>query len=213
MDIQNMKSLIQKNIVDFSELVLNNYYKIGLDETDAIIIIKLKYLLDRNITFIHPKKLSNMLSISATTTSKRINNLIDAGYINIELTKNGHGKETETFNLDTVIERIVKADFDEKIYRKDDNNPNIEQRLVHMFETEFRKQLSVLDIQTITKWLNEDNYTYEQIKGALFEASKARKLSIKYIDGILLHGTSEQEPKDKYTKTTLIKDLKKIWTE
>ena len=55
MDVMNMKSMIQKNIVDFSELVLNNYHKIGLDETDAIIIIKLSYLLKRQITFIHPK--------------------------------------------------------------------------------------------------------------------------------------------------------------
>ena len=52
----------------------------------------------------------------------------------------------------------------------------------------------------------------EDIKNALFEASKIRKLSIKYVDGILLHKETE-EPKRKYNQTTLIKDLKKIWTE
>lgn len=212
MDISNMKSLIRKNIVDFSELVLNNYYKIGLDETDAIIIIKLNYLLNRNITFIHPKKLSDMLSISPNTTTKRINNLIEAGYISMELIQNGHGKETESFNLDTVIERIIKADFEEKMQDASDDNTNIESKLVQLFETEFRKPLSVLDIQTITKWLNDDHYSFEEIKNALFEASKARKLTIKYIDGILLQKETD-EPKHKYNQTTLIKDLKKIWTE
>ncbi len=212
MDIENMKSLIRKNIVDFSELVLNNYYKIGLDETDAIIIIKLNYLLNRNITFIHPKKISKMLSISPATTSKRLNHLIENGYLNIELIMNGNGKETESFNLDAVIEKILKADFEEKIMDTSDNNKNIETRLVSLFETEFRKPLSVLDIQTITKWLNEDKYIYEEIKSALFEASKARKLSIKYVDRILLNKDSE-EPQKKYNQTTLIKDLKKIWTE
>jgi len=207
-----MKSLIRKNIVDFSELVLNNYYKIGLDETDAIIIIKLNYLLNRNITFIHPKKLSDMLSISSSTTSKRLNNLMEAGYIKMELISNGNGKETESFNLDTVIERIIKADFEEKMQESTDDQTNIESKLVHLFETEFRKPLSVLDIQTITKWLNDDNYHYEEIKNALFEASKARKLSIKYVDGILLQKEND-EPKQKYNQTTLIKDLKKIWTE
>ncbi|QMS85589.1 DnaD domain-containing protein [Candidatus Xianfuyuplasma coldseepsis] len=210
MDISNLKSMIRKNIVDFSELVLNNYQNIGLDEVDAIIIIKLNYLLNRNITFIHPQKLSNMLSISAQTTTKRINNLIDAGYITMELVKNDHGKETESFNLDNVIERIMKADFEDKmLHAKEDN---VESRLVQLFESEFRKPLSVLDIQTITKWLNDDHYTYEEIKNALFEASKARKHSIKYVDGILLQQTAE-EPQQKYNQTTLIKDLKKIWTE
>lgn len=212
MDVKDIKSLIKRNIVDFTELVLNNYYKIGLDEVDAIIIIKLKYLLDRQITFIHPKKLSNMLSISSQTTTKRLNNLMDKNYVKMELIKNGNGKETESFNLDYVIEQIVKADFEDKIHEASDQNKNIETRLVNLFETEFRKPLSVLDIQTITKWLNEDNYSFEEIKNALFEASKARKLSIRYVDRILLT-VEEDIPKAKYNQTTLIRDLKKIWTE
>lgn len=212
MDVTNMKSLIQKNIVDFSELVLNNYYKIGLDETDAIIIIKLNYLLNRQITFIHSKKLSNMLSISPVTTSKRLNNLMEKGFVKLELVTNGNGKETESFNLDYVIETILKADFEEKIMESSEENKNVESRLVSLFETEFRKPLSVLDIQTITKWLNEDKYTFEEIRNALFDASKARKLSIKYVDGILLNKENEIKP-EKYNQTTLIKDIKKIWQE
>ena len=81
-----------------------------------------------------------------------------------------------------------------------------------MFETEFRKPLSVLDIQHITKWLNEDHYSFDDIKHALFEAAKARKLTIRYVDGILLQ-QQQAEPQTKYNQTTLIKDLKKIWTE
>jgi DNA replication protein len=206
----NIKNLIKKNIIDFTELVLNNYYKIGLDETDAIIIIKLHYLLQRNITFIHPKKLSAMLSISATTTTKRINNLVDAGYIEMKLIKNKDGKETESFNLDHVIELILKSDFEEK--NQDASSVQTDEaRLVQLFESEFRRPLSVLDIQTITKWINEDGYSFESIKHALYDASKASKLTIRYIDAILLSSTKEE--KKKYNQTTLIKDLKKIWTE
>ena len=212
MDAMNMKSLIQKNIVDFTELVLNNYHKIGLDETDAVIIIKLHYLLQQHITFIHPQKLSNMLSISGSTTTKRINNLIDAGYISMELVKNGNGKETESFNLDNVIERIVKTNYEEKLSERDEPVTK-EAELVNLFETEFRKPLSVLDIQTITKWLNEDHYSFDEIKHALFEAAKARKLSIRYVDAILLQQQNVDTDKTKYNQTTLIKDLKKLWTE
>ncbi|AIO19563.1 DNA replication protein DnaD [Candidatus Izimaplasma bacterium HR1] len=212
MDVKDIKSYIKRNIIDFSELVLNNYYKIGLDEVDAVIIIKLKYLLDRQITFIHPKKLSEMLSISSQTANKRLNNLMDKGLIKMELISNGNGKETESFNLDLVIEQIIKADFEEKIMESSDQNKNIESRLVTLFETEFRKPLSVLDIQTITKWLSEDNYSFEEIKGALFEASKARKLSTRYVDKILL-SKDDQTPQTKYNQTTLIRNLKKIWTE
>ena len=210
MELKIMKDLIEKNIVDFSELVLNNYYKLGLNETDAVIIIKLNYLLGANKTYISPKELSETLSISAQTTSKRLNSLVERGFIKLKLVKNGKGKHTETFNLDLLIERILKSDYEEKEVDKIEKNKTLEGKLVKLFEEEFKKPLSVLDIQTITKWLNEDKYTYELIKDALFEAIRIRKLNIKYVDGILLKGEKKAAP-NKYKKTTNIKDLKKIW--
>ncbi len=211
MNTTNIKAMIDKNIIDFKELVLNHYHKIDLDETDAIMIIKLHNLLQKNITFINPTKFSNMLSISSSTTMRRLNNLIEKGYIQFELVKNTQGKETEIFNLDNVIEKILIAQYEER--KKNENATEApEQELVHLFESEFRKPLSVLDIQTITKWLEEDKYSIEEIKHALYEAVKANKLSIRYIDGILLNITREDE-KPKYNQSTIIKDLKKLWTE
>lgn len=210
MELKVMKDLIKKDIVDFPELVLNNYYKLGLNETDAVIIIKLNYLLKLNKTYISTKELAETLSISSQTTSKRLNSLIERGFIKLKLVKNGNGKHSETFNLDFLIERILKSDYEEKEVDKIEKNKTLEGKLVVLFEEEFKKPLSVLDIQTITKWLNEDKYTYELIKDALFEAIRSRKLNIKYVDGILLKGETKETTK-KYKKTTNIKDLKKIW--
>ena len=114
--------------------------------------------------------------------------------------------------MDFVIEKIMKADYEEKLMDTSEENKNIESRLVNLFETEFRKPLSVLDIQTVTKWLNDDNYSYEEIKNALYEASKVRKLTIRYVDGILLN-KDEVDDSQRYNQTTLIKDIKKIWQE
>ncbi len=210
MDLKVMKELIKKNIVDFPELVLNNYYKLGLNETDAVIIIKLNYLLRTNKTYISTKELAETLSISSQTTSKRLNSLIERGFVKLKLIKNGNGKQSETFNLDFLIERILKSDYEEKEVDKIEKNKTLEGKLVNLFEEEFKKPLSVLDIQTITKWLNEDKYTFELIKDALFEAIRSRKLNIKYVDGILLKG-DKKDVTNKYKKTTNIKDLKKIW--
>lgn len=208
----DMKSLIKKNIIDFSELVLNNYYKLGLDETEAVILIKLHYLLNRNINYISPKQLSSMLSISSQTTSKRLNSLIERGFIRIELVPMDDGKQTESFNIDYLVERIVKSDYEEKKEDIIEQNKSIESKLVKLFQEEFKKQLSVLDIQTITKWLNEDMYTYEIIEDSLFEAVRTRKLSIKYVDAILLNNSSKPAAHTP-RKTTNIKELKKIWEE
>ena len=212
MDIKDIKRYINNNTIDFAELVLNNYYKIGIDETDAIMIIKLQYLLNNNITFISPSQLSKMLSISTQTTSKRLKALIEKGYIQMKVITNNKGKQTESFNLDYLIESILMHGSNERNGNQIRDNKTLEGKIVKLFEEEFKKPLSVLDIQIITKWLNDDKYNFDEINDALFQAVKARKLSIKYIDTILL--TKEDKgSKRKYKRTASMSNLKKIWEE
>ena len=209
MELKTLKKFIERNVVDFSELVLMNYHKIGLDETDAVILIKLHHLIDKNITFISPKKLSESLSISPQTTAKRLNKLIETEYIKLELVQGNNGRDIEKYNLDKVIEKILRIDFEN---RKGDNvHKTKEAELVDLFELEFNKPLSVLDIQTITKWLNDDKYSFEEIQDALFKAVKARKLTIKYVDGILLK--SEEDKPKTYKRTNIMRDLHKLWEQ
>ncbi len=212
MDIKDIKRYINNNTIDFTELVLNNYYKLGIDETDAVMVIKLQYLLNNNLTFISPSELSKMLSISTQTVSKRLKSLIEKGYIKMEVVKGKNGKQTESFNLDFLIESILVNGNEERNGNKKTSNKTLESKLVKLFEEEFKKPLSVLDIQTITKWLNDDKYKYKEISDALFDAVRVRKLTIKYVDGILLR-KDDKVDKRKYKKTTKISNLKKIWEE
>jgi len=212
MNLKDIKRYINNNTIDFAELVLNNYYKINLDETDAIIIIKLQYLLNNNITFISPSQLSKMLSISTQTTSKRLKALMEKGFIQIKLITNAKGKETESFNLDYLIESILLVGNNERNSNEENDNKTIEAKIVKLFEEEFKKPLSVLDIQIVTKWLNDDKYSYKEIEDALFQAVKLRKLTTSYIDKILLN-QEEKTSKRKYKKTASMSNLKKLWEE
>ena len=207
MDIKQLKNFIDKNIVDFSELVLNNYHKLDLDETDAIILIKLQKMISKGVTFLSPKELSKSLSITPAKTEKRLNSLIDREFIVIALGKCANGREKENYNLDLIYEKIIKADYQER--KGENTHKTSESELVDLFEEEFKKPLSILDIQTLTKWLGEDHYSFDEIKEALFIAVKARKLSTKYVDGILLKNKIEV-PKV-YKKTNLMRDLHKLW--
>lgn len=212
MDIKDIKRYINNNTIDFTELILNNYYKLGIDETDAVIMVKLQYLLNNNKTFISPKQLSKLLSISPQTTSRRLNSLIEKGYIQMEIIKNKNGKQSESFNLDFLIESIMQNGREKRSEKIVIKNKTLESKLAKLFEEEFKKPLSILDIQTITKWLNEDKYSYEDIEEALFDAVRMRKLTIKYVDSILLR-KDEKPSINKYRKTAKISDLKKIWEE
>ena len=118
MDIRDVKRYINNKTIDFSELILNNYFKLGIDETDAVILIKLQYLLNNNKTFISPKELAEMLSVSTQTTSRRLNSLIEKGFIQMKIVEKKNGKQSESFNLDFLIESIMKSGYENRRDRK-----------------------------------------------------------------------------------------------
>ena len=70
--------------------------------------------------------------------------------------------------------------------------------LFAVFEREFGRPLSPMELETISAWLDQDRYPEELIRFALKEAVFAGKLSFRYIDRILLEWsrnriTSEEE--------------------
>src|SRR5699024_11272668 len=63
---------------------------------------------------------------------------------------------------------------------------NSKENLFKLFEQEFSRPLSPIEIQTIGMWLNEDHYQVPLIEFALREAVLSQVYSLKYIDRILL---------------------------
>jgi DNA replication protein len=210
MDIKQMKSFIKKNIIDFTELVINRYNYLELDELDAMILIKLNYLLKKDIRIIDPKKLSYSLSVTPNTVSKRLNQLIEKDFITLTVSKGKDGLMSEEFHLDKLIDKIIVTEEIKSSNKKNKTPLN----LIQMIEIELKRPLSVLEIQTLTKWIEEDGYTDFEIKEALYHAVKNNKLSIKYIDTLLLHKDDEveEEPKLDYNPD-FINDVKKLWEE
>lgn len=58
--------------------------------------------------------------------------------------------------------------------------------LFAVFEREFGRPLSPMELETISAWLDQDRYPEELIRFALKEAVFAGKLSFRYIDRVLL---------------------------
>jgi DNA replication protein len=64
-----------------------------------------------------------------------------------------------------------------------------ENDLFTVFENEFARPLTPMELETITAWLDKDKYKDELILAALKEAVFSGKLHFRYIDRILLEWT------------------------
>src|SRR5690606_7359606 len=97
----------------------------------------------------------------------------------------GNGKLYEKFSIYPLWERILdhlemKTMSNNQVVQK-----NEEGEIFSIFEQEFGRLLSPMEIETISMWLDTDNHSPALIKAALKEAVLAGKISLRYIDRIL----------------------------
>ena len=178
--MNRIAKLIKAKTIDFTQVLIQNYKAIGLNETTAVIVAKLYYLADENDNFLELEKLAKEVTINIEQLGDLIIDLVNKGYIELTLDNNGR----ETFSVDGVIEKIAL------VLEKGSNEDVLSERqeklslIVSYVETTFSKTCTSSDLIVINAWL-DNNYDYEDIKNAVFKAFQLGKINLKYVDAIL----------------------------
>ena len=84
MDTELMLKLIEDGILDFNKLILKNYKFLGINETEAFVLIELNSQKKKGITFLNPSKLIKNLSLSMDELVLVLDQLIKKGLLTIE---------------------------------------------------------------------------------------------------------------------------------
>lgn len=179
--------LIKAKTIDFTQVLIQNYKAIGLNETSAMVVAKLYYLAEENDNFLELEKLAKEVTINMEQLGDLIIDLVNKGYL--ELTLDNNGKET--FSVDGTIEKIAvildKGSNDEVLSARQEKLSLV----VTYVETTFSKTCSASDLIIINAWL-DSNYEYDDIKNAVFKAFQLGKYNLKYVDAILASKQSHQ---------------------
>ena len=182
--------LIKNNLISFDKLMIDKYNQIGLNETDAIILIKLNGLLNEGITKLESKYLEPSMSITNNTISKRIVDLVKNGYISLSLS---NIDASEEFNLDETYKRLSNILDSESEQNDVMKNANLTKEVVTLIEKEFSKTLTAIDLEIVNDWVYNDKFTFDQIEEAVLTAKRNKKMNIKYVD-VFLNQKPEQNP-------------------
>ena len=81
--------LIKSKTISFPNVLIKNYQKIGLNEVNTVVIIKLYYLAEENDNFLRLNELVKSMTIEINELSNMIISLVDRGYINLEVDNEG----------------------------------------------------------------------------------------------------------------------------
>ncbi len=202
-----LKRLIDDGVLSYASLVLKYYHKLGLSETEAMALIKLHTLIQEQERIIKPKKFSKWLSLTPKKTEAVLDSLMDKGYLDITLTETEDGKETETFNVDYFLSKVVHHIKNDKAKQAS----NIGEWVAYL-EDAFNKPLNQLDSELVQKWIEEDEYSFDMLKEATLKALKYKRPSIKTVDSILSK-QSQNQNKVPTKNPEALKEFYKLWDE
>ena len=186
--MNKIAKLIKAKTIEFTKVLIENYKAVGLNEVSAVIVAKLYYLAEENENFLSIEKLSKEVTLDIEALSNEIINLVNKGYIDLNVDNRGR----ETFTLDGIIEKIgevLQNGSDESLLRERQEKLSL---IVQYVETTFGRNCSAADLVIINAWL-DSNYQYDDVKDAVFQAFKLGKTNLKYVDAILANKAAQQK--------------------
>lgn len=185
--MNNIGKLIKSKTISFNEMLIRFYTKLNLNETEAMILMVLYVQQDDTGEVLSTDVLKSKVSLNEEELSNVILSLINKGYI--ELLIDDEGKEI--FSIDSVIDKLgAIISSNDSIIDKNDRQVVL-QEMVEYIEKCYQKVLSSSDLMIINNWLDL-NYNIDEMKQAVLDSLKAKKMHLKYADAILVNRKKER---------------------
>jgi len=169
------KLMLEKHIVSFDQLVLSTYKHLNLSALEAMALIKLYKLMEKQISLIKPSLFAAMVNVTPAEAETLLNGLIEKGYLTIELSDHD-GKSKEIFHLDTYVAEAIHV-LEKEVQK---TLLSSEDELIAFIEETFQKPLIPADLTALGSML-QNGYTVEEIKQAALASVSSSYPSMKTI--------------------------------
>ena len=162
------KELMRNKCIDISRLLLLRAKELQINDSECHILQLVYTLKEIGIQTVTPQMIQNYSMLSNQELDK-----ILASLLNKKLIYNRLG----SISLNNLEQKLLQEN-------KDVEETNTEVNLISIFEEQFARALSPIELNIIKDWKNCE-YSDEMIIKALKEAVKSQVLNFRYIEGIL----------------------------
>ncbi|MFD0867826.1 DNA replication protein dnaD [Chlamydia abortus] len=188
---EGVLAALQEGTLQVPHLFFKLYPGLNLNETEAMLLLHLMSFIDREKKdFPTIEEIQSRMAAPPEQVIKALQKLLKEGWITIdEEVDSLSGIQYERYNLSGMYHKLAAAwaDFHKEEERqkrlavsKEGND------IFTIFENEFARPLTPMELETISGWLDQDKYNKDLILAALKEAVFAGKVHFRYIDRILL---------------------------
>ena len=177
--------------LDFEYLLLEFYKTLNIQEREVVIILMIEHLLKQGNDFITSDLLALKMKYDIKEIDASLSILFTKGYLEYKEVNN----ELHT-SLDSLKKSLFKT-FEKTIFTEEEISKNeiIEKKrkiIFDAFMTSFNRNLSPIEISRIDSWIEQD-VDQTIILDALKDASNREKLSVMYIDRLIVNKLKEED--------------------
>ena len=177
--------------LDFEYLLLEFYKTLNIQEREVVIILMIEHLLKQGNDFITSDLLALKMKYDIKEIDASLSILFTKGYLEYKEVNN----ELHT-SLDSLKKTLFKT-FEKTIFTEEEISKNeiIEEKRKIIFDafiTSFNRNLSPIEISRIDSWIEQD-VDQTIILDALKDASNREKLSVMYIDRLIVNKLKEED--------------------
>lgn len=213
--------LVVNGSITLPTILLKGYKKIGLTETELLLLIHLwRFQQEDDNSYPSLKELSSLMTLAGEEIQNALASLIEKRVLSIErLYDQRQNRWVDQFSFAGLFDKLMeiwamfKAQELEANEEAKQLSRKVTQDLFQAFEEEFGRLLSPFESNKILEWCYEDNHTPDLILEALRKASIRGIKNLKYIDTILADWRDNQvtslEQIEKYEKQFQNKQRKK----
>lgn len=200
-----MQDWLHQGQLTIPNILLKYYRQIGLNERELVVLLQLQAA-NQQEGFPNFQTIAQQMDCSRDELFEAIQSLINKQALTINTLQNSAGKSEDQLNFDVLYEKLWHCLQKEHGQATEQEQAIKLQDLYSLFEQEFGRSLSPIELDTLNMWLDDDHYAPELIQMALKEAVLNQVYSLKYIDRILL----SWEKKNITTKAQVLAESKKF---
>ena len=166
-----MKQWYQKKYFNKMYWIFEELENLNLTHTEICFILLIQYFNETN-TKINFEEIKNKMKMNDEQIDELLDRLNQKGYLSLSVDANG-------FNI--YIDGLFTME----------NEIHFESNIFDLFESEFKRPISSVELRRISDWLNQ--YDEKEIMFALREASLRNIFNFDYINRILENGELNEE--------------------
>ena len=183
-------ALVNDGQTTIANALLAHYREIGVTNDELLVYLQFKRLIDQGNQFPDAAVIAKSLGESTNAVFQRLHEMLAKKLLTIESITADDQKIHDRYNFDGLYDKLAVALKKQPVSTQASEqatSENSRQKVFRAIQTEFGRDLSPIEMESISKWFDEDHYEPEVIELALREAVLRQVYNLTYMDRILLN--------------------------